>query len=116
MKMTRSRRIDIPNPTGLRGYLEQENDPTVRLRLILLNLIAELPRSLSLAQICAMVDVPEPTAYVWVRAWRERGYQGDICAVAIFGRPDPVAPGRACWRSSANWASKAPGSATRLFR
>jgi hypothetical protein len=39
MKMTRSRRIDIPNPTLLRHYLEQESDPTVRLRLIVLNLI-----------------------------------------------------------------------------
>ncbi|MBK1704417.1 hypothetical protein CKO40_07670 [Halochromatium glycolicum] len=72
MKMTRSRRIEIPNKTLLRRYLEEEKDPTVRLRLTVLNLIAELPRSLSLAQICVMVDVPEPTAYVWVRAWRDR--------------------------------------------
>ncbi|WP_200345613.1 IS630 family transposase [Halochromatium glycolicum] len=70
--MTRSRRIEIPNKTLLRRYLEEEKDPTVRLRLTVLNLIAELPRSLSLAQICVMVDVPEPTAYVWVRAWRDR--------------------------------------------
>lgn len=85
--MTRSRRIEIPNPALLRHYLEQESDPTVRLRLILLNLIAELPRSLSLAQICAMVDVPEPTAYVWVRAWRERGYQGVCHPTETGGEP-----------------------------
>jgi putative transposase len=87
MKMTRTRRIDIPNPTVLRSYLEQESDPTVRLRLILMNLIAELPRSLSLAQICAMVDVPEPTAYIWVRAWRERGYQGACHPTETGGEP-----------------------------
>lgn len=87
MKMTRSRRIDIPNPTMLRSYLEEESDPTVRLRLILLNLIAKLPRSLSLAQICAMVDVPEPTAYVWVRAWRERSYQGVCHPTETGGKP-----------------------------
>ena len=59
----------------------------MRLRLILLNLIAELPRSLSLGQICAMVDVPEPTAYVWVRAWRERGYQGVCHPTETGGEP-----------------------------
>jgi hypothetical protein len=77
MKMARSRRIEIPNKTLLRRYLEEERDPTVRLRLTLLNLLAELPRSLSLAQICAMVDVPEPTAYVWVRAWLPRRVPSD---------------------------------------
>lgn len=87
MKMPRSRRIDIPNATLLRHYLEQESDPAVRLRLILLNLIAELPRSLSLAQICALVDVPEPTTYVWVRAWRERGYRGVCHPTETGGEP-----------------------------
>jgi len=76
--MSRSRRIEIPNTTLLRRYLQEEKDPTVRLRLTLLNLLAELPRSLTLEQISAMVDVPEPTVYVWVRAWRERGYRG-VC-------------------------------------
>jgi hypothetical protein len=89
--MTRSRRIEIPNKTLLRRYLEEEQDPTVRLRLTLLNLLAELPRSLSLAQICAMVDVPEPTAYVWVRAWRERGYRGVCHPTERGGRAWPVA-------------------------
>ncbi|WP_200348666.1 helix-turn-helix domain-containing protein, partial [Halochromatium glycolicum] len=85
--MTRSRRIEIPNKTQLRRYLEEEKDPTVRLRLTLLNLLAELPRSLALAQICAMVDVPEPTAYVWVRAWRERGYRGVCHPTESGGEP-----------------------------
>ena len=75
MTMTRSRRIDIPNRTALRSYLEQQRNPTVRLRMILLNPIAELPRPLSLAQIGAMVDVPEPTVYLGVHARREHGYQ-----------------------------------------
>ena len=85
--MTRSRRIEIPNKTQLRRYLQEEKDPTVRLRLTLLNLLAELPPSLSLAQICAMVDVPEPTAYVWVRAWRERGYRGVCHPTESGGEP-----------------------------
>jgi DNA-binding IclR family transcriptional regulator len=53
--------------------LEQESGRTVQLRLVRLNLIAELPRSMPLAQICTLVDLPEPTAYVWMRAWREHG-------------------------------------------
>lgn len=85
--MTRSRRIDIPNPTLLRDYLRQEGDPTVRLRLLVLNLLAELPRSLTLKQICAMADVPEPTVYVWVRAWRERGYHGVCHPTETGGEP-----------------------------
>ncbi|MBK1700586.1 IS630 family transposase [Thiococcus pfennigii] len=87
MKMTRSRRIDIPNPELLREYLGQESDPLVRLRLLVLNLLAELPRSLTLKQICDMVDVPEPTVYVWVRAWRERGYPGVCHPTETGGEP-----------------------------
>ncbi|MBK1733110.1 IS630 family transposase [Thiococcus pfennigii] len=87
MKMTRSRRIDIPNPELLRECLGQESDPMVRLRLLVLKLLAELPRSLTLKQICAMVDVPESTVYVWVRAWRERGYPGVCHPTETGGEP-----------------------------
>ena len=85
--MIRSRRIKIPNPERLRRYLQAESDPLVRLRLTVLNLLAELPRSLSLKEICAITEVPEPTVYVWVRAWREHGYAGICHPTETGGEP-----------------------------
>ena len=74
--MNRGRRTEIPNAEMIRVHLADERDAEMRLRLALLNLVVELPESVTLADICRGMDVPESTAYVWLRAWRERGYAG----------------------------------------
>lgn len=57
--MNRRGRMKIPNPALLHRHLQEESDPLVRLRLMVLSLLFELPRSLTLAELCAMIDVPE---------------------------------------------------------
>ncbi|MFP4063270.1 MAG: hypothetical protein ACLFS2_10820 [Halochromatium sp.] len=54
--MTRSRRIDIPNPSVLCSDLEQERDPTVRLRLILRNRNRCVPNSFGHANDVVMME------------------------------------------------------------
>ena len=60
----------------VRIYLAQEHDWVVRQRLTLLNMIVELPESVTLADICRGLNLPLSTAYVWLRAWRKHGYSG----------------------------------------
>lgn len=74
--MNPGRRVEVPNADKVRLYLLQEHDWIVHQRLTLLNLILELPESVTLADICRGLNVPLSTAYVWLRAWRERGYDG----------------------------------------
>lgn len=74
--MNPGRRVEVPNAEMVRIYLAQECDWIVRQRLTLLNLILELPESVTLADICRGMKVPLSTAYVWLRAWREHGYSG----------------------------------------
>jgi transposase len=74
--MTRQRRTKIPNPEVIVHYLEREADPEVRIRLVLLNLIGKLDGHFALADICDLLKVPLSTAYVWIRSWKNSGYQG----------------------------------------
>lgn len=89
--MNTGRRIEVADVDLLRLRLENEQDPTVRLRLLILNLVVELPEAITLERICEMTLVPAPTVYVWLRAWRERGYAGLCQPVATgtgkVGRP-----------------------------
>lgn len=88
--MNPGRRIDVPNHSELRDYLHAETAPDVRLRLTLLRLVASLPKAITLEAICEIVDVPLSTAYVWLRAWRKRGYAG-VCHPTETGG-DPGRP------------------------
>lgn len=74
--MNPGRRVEVPHADMVKTYLSQEHDWVIRQRLTLLNLIIELPESATLADICRGMAVPLSTAYVWLRAWRERGYAG----------------------------------------
>ena len=74
--MNPGRRVEVPNAEMVRLHLQQEHDWIVHQRLTLLNLILELPEFVTLADICRGLNVPQSTAYVWLRAWREHGYAG----------------------------------------
>ena len=67
------RKTVIPNPELAERRLEQEADPEVRVRLMLLNLVAKLDRHFKLAEICDLLKVPVSTASVWIRRWLLRG-------------------------------------------
>jgi len=85
--MNTGRRIEVPNAAMVRLHLAEERDPEVRLRLTLLNLILELPPTITLEEICRGMDVPMSTAYVWIRAWRTRGYGGILRPTETSERP-----------------------------
>ena len=74
--MNTARRVEVPNPEMVHQYLEKERDWLIHYRLTLLNLILELPKSATLADICRGLNIPLSTAYVWLRAWRQHGYAG----------------------------------------
>jgi transposase len=74
--MNPGRRVEVPHPEMVRLHLHQERDWVVHQRLTLLNLILELPESVTLADICRGLNIPLSTAYVWLRAWRKHGYGG----------------------------------------
>jgi transposase len=74
--MNPGRRVEVPHAEMVRLHLAQEHDWIIRQRLTLLNLILELPESVTLADICRGLNIPLSTAYVWLRAWREHGYPG----------------------------------------
>jgi hypothetical protein len=63
--MNLGRRVKVPNPERVRHHLEEERDWVIRQRLALLNLILELPESVTLADICHGMNIPLSTAYVW---------------------------------------------------
>jgi len=81
------RKTVIPNPELAERRLEQEADPEVRVRLMLLNLVAKLDRHFKLAEICDLLKVPVSTASVWIRRWREDGYAGIVNLWPTTGGP-----------------------------
>jgi transposase len=85
--MTFRRKTTVPNPNLVEEYLAREENPEVRLRLALLNLIGKLDRHLPLEAICDLLKVPIPTAYVWLRAWNEEGYPGIVHPCRTTERP-----------------------------
>ncbi len=88
--MIRKRKITVPYPNLIEQYLEREENPEVRLRLALLNLLGKLDRQMALEDICDLLKVPVSTAYVWMRAWKEEGYPGLVHPCRTTERP----PGR----------------------
>lgn len=55
-------------------YLDKETDGVVKYRLAFLNSIKCLDYDLERA--CGIFRIAVPTAYVWIRQWNERGYDG----------------------------------------
>jgi transposase len=90
--MSTGRRVDVPNAAMLRIHLSDERDPEIRLRLILLNLIVELPPQITLETICRGVQVPMSTASVWIRAWCTRRYHGIVHLREPTGKPPGPPP------------------------
>jgi len=72
------RKTTVPFPDLVEPYLVAEDNPEVRLRLALINLIGKLDWQLTLDAICDLLNVPVPTANVWLRAWTEEGYPGIV--------------------------------------
>ena len=81
------RKTNIPHADLIEHYLEQETDPNVRVRFVLLNLVAKLDKVIKLAEICELVKIPLSTAYVWIRRWREREYEGIVHPWPTTGKP-----------------------------
>ncbi len=71
-----SRKVVLPDKEKIEEYLSTEEDPTVKIRLMILSLIANLSGSYTLEQISDLTKIPAPTVKVWIRRWREEGYEG----------------------------------------
>jgi transposase len=82
-----ARKTTMPNPEMVEYHLGRETDPEVRVRLILLNLVAKLDTSFQLTEICELLKVPVSTASVWIRRWREEGYAGIVHPWPTTGNP-----------------------------
>ena len=67
-------RIEVSSVCKLNEYLEQENDPEVKIRLIALNLIGMFEMSVGEAAKATMI--PVGTISDWTRAWNKEGYGG----------------------------------------
>ena len=85
--MIRNRKITVPYPNLIEQYLEREENPKVRLRLALLNLLRKLDRQMAFEDICNLLKVQVSTAYVWVRDWKEEGYPGLVHPCRTSERP-----------------------------
>ena len=71
-----ARKTPVPNPELVEIHLQDETDPEVRVRLMLLNLAAKLEGTYKFSEICELLKIPVSTARVWIRRWREEGYRG----------------------------------------
>jgi transposase len=81
------RKTTIPNPELVEFHLEREVDANIRVRLMLLNLVAKLDGGFKLAEICELLKIPVSTASVWIRRWREERYPGIAHPWPTTGRP-----------------------------
>lgn len=63
--------------------LKNEKDPKVRIRLILLNLVA---LGLGVVEVAALVGMKPRIAYVWIKQWLKKGYEG-LLPKKKSGRP-----------------------------
>lgn len=82
-----TRKITIPEPKKIEELLEQETDPEVRVRLMMLNIAAKFNGRYPLAEICDWLKIPRSTALVWIRRWREDGYEGIVHPWPTTGGP-----------------------------
>jgi|GEM_PF-3092516 len=57
----------------IRRRLEDEKDAKVRIRLILLNLIAS---GLAVEETTALLGMKQRIAYLWINRWIKKGYEG----------------------------------------
>jgi len=82
-----ARKTTIPNPELVESQLQGETDPEVRVRLMLLNLVAKLGDTHQFSEICDFLKIPVSTARVWIRRWREEGHQGIAHPWPTTGEP-----------------------------
>lgn len=71
-----SRKVVLPDKEKIEEYLTTEDDPAVKIRLMILSLIANLSGNYTLEEISDLTKIPTPTMKVWIRRWREEGYEG----------------------------------------
>jgi transposase len=82
-----ARKTTIPNPELVESHLQEETDPEVRVRLMVLNLVAKLGGKYQFSEICELLKIPVSTARVWIRRWREEGYRGIMHPWPTTGGP-----------------------------
>ena len=71
-----SRKVVLPDKEKIEEYLATEDDPAVKISLMILSLIANLSGDYTLEEISDLTKIPTPTMKVWIRRWREEGYEG----------------------------------------
>ena len=62
-----SRKVVLPDKEKIEEYLTTEDDPAVKIRLMILSLIANLSGNYTLEEISGLAKIPTPTMKVWIR-------------------------------------------------
>ena len=70
----KGQRVTIKNAGEIGVRLRDERDKEVKIKLIFLNLIANL--KLDLEKACEIFGIAIPTGYLWIRLWNQEGYKG----------------------------------------
>ena len=65
--------------------LKSEKEEEVKIKLIFLNLIANL--EIDLEKACQIFGIAIPTGYLWIRQWNQEGYEGIRSKQSKAGRP-----------------------------
>jgi transposase len=79
-------RIQIEKPKVIKELWRKEEAPSVYKKLLFLNAVANYDTSFE--QATEMFQVPQPTAYEWIRKWNRDGYEGLLFKKDVAkGRP-----------------------------
>jgi hypothetical protein len=79
-------RIQIEKPKVIKELWRKEEAPSVYKKLLFLNAVANYDTSFE--QATEMFQVPQPTAYEWIRKWNRDGYKGLLFKKDVAkGRP-----------------------------
>jgi len=81
----KGQRVTIKNAGKIGAKLRDERDKEVKIKLIFLNLIANL--KVDLEKACEIFGIATPTGYLWIRLWNQEGYEGIKGKGGKGGRP-----------------------------
>ena len=70
----KGQRLTIKNADEVKARLKTEKEEKVKVKLIFLNLIADL--KIDLEKACQIFGIAISTGYSWIKLWNSEGYEG----------------------------------------
>jgi transposase len=70
----KTQQVTIKNAQDIGGRLRGEKGEEVKIKLIFLNLIANL--KIDLEKVCEIFAIATSTGYLWIGQWNQEGYEG----------------------------------------